>query len=315
MNWTSRYRRSFTPARVPENDTIISMLDKLLSTLAVSARLAMALLLHAAGSSLSAAETAADDVRLPVRCAVIGGLVDTGLWDELVARFEKESGERVALVASGPKHVLAGALARGEADFVTMHASDAIVNLVADGQAENLLPWLRSDLVLVGPADDPAGVRGEKDCASALRKIIAAKSKVLVHGSLGANEVLADVLTRAGLELPAEQTITVPGERHRLMLQRAKNEGAYTLIGRIPWLAGKVDGDGLAVMVAGDPQLRRPYLIATTTSDADPARRKAAQQFAAFLRSPATQKFIADYGRERYDGQPLFFGVDVRNGK
>jgi tungstate transport system substrate-binding protein len=242
---------------------------------------------------------------------VIGGLLDTGIWDEVAARFQQQTGHKVAQVASGPKHVIAGAFARGEADLITMHASDAIINLVADGHGENPQPWLRSDMVLIGPADDPAGVRGEKDTAAALRKIIASKSKVLLHGSLGANEVLADVLSRAGLELPPEQIIATPSEKHRQMLKRAKEEHAYALIGRIPFISGKVDGSGLAIMVAGDPHLRRPYLVVTTTSATDEPRRQAARQLAAFLRTPATQAWIATYGEGRYDDQPLFFPVEV----
>jgi tungstate transport system substrate-binding protein len=259
------------------------------------------------GASLGAQEKTAAPI--VVRCAVIGGLVDTGLWDGLIERYEEHSGNRAILSATGPKHVIAGELARGEADLVAMHASDAIINLVADGHGENAQPWLRSDLVLVGPADDPARVRGEKDCAAALRKIIESKSKVLVHASLGANEVLADVLARAGVELPPAQTIATPSEKHRQMLQRAKAEGAYALVGRIPFIAGKIDGDGLRVMVEGDPQLRRPYLVVTTTSADNAARQQAARQFAAFLRTPETQAWIAEYGKERYDGKPLFFSV------
>jgi tungstate transport system substrate-binding protein len=249
-----------------------------------------------------------------VRCAVIGGLTDTGLWPELAERFEKETGHRAILASTGPKHTIADALMRGEADIVTMHACDTIINLVADGHGENPQPWLRNDLVLVGPENDPAGIRGEKDAATALKNIIAAKAKLLIHSSAGAGEVLRDVLDREGLELPAAQTISVPSERHRQMLRRAAEEKAYTLIGRIPFLAGKVDRDGLAIMVQGDPQLRRPYLVVTATAKNgtakdDPLRRQAAQQLVEFLRSPATQKWIAEYGKERYDGKPLFFPV------
>jgi ABC-type tungstate transport system permease subunit len=64
-------------------------------------------------------------------------------------------------------------------------------------------------------------------------------------------------------------------------------------------------------MVSGDPHLRRPYLVVTTTSAADVPRRQAAQRLAAFLRTPATQAWIATYGQGRYDDQPLFFPVEV----
>ncbi|MEQ8786820.1 MAG: substrate-binding domain-containing protein [Pirellulaceae bacterium] len=246
-----------------------------------------------------------------VRCAVIGGLIDTGFWPALIERFEQHSGCRAALVSSGPKHVLAAAFERGDADLITMHSSDTIMNLAADGRAENPQPWARNDMILVGPPDDPAGVGGGKDAVAALRKIIESDNRLLLHGSLGANEVLADLLARGGLRLDPEKTISITADKQRAMLQRAAKERAYTLIGRIPYLSGKIESGDLAVMVQGDPRLRRPYVVATTTDVRDVARYEAARQLAAFLRAPETQAWIVQYGRGRLDDQPLFFPVTV----
>ncbi len=246
-----------------------------------------------------------------VRVAVIGGLLDTEFWPELSDRFERQSGHRVEVVASGPKHVIAEAVASGAADLVTMHASDTIINLVADGHAVDPQPWVRNDMVLVGPKADPAGIRGEKDAVAALRKIVQSKSKLLIHGSQGAGEVLGDLLTAGEIELDPALTVTLPGDKHRQALRRAASEGAYTLVGRIPFVNGKLDTGGLVVMVQGDPRLRRPYLVAIAAGKADEPRHAAARQLAAFLREPKTQDWIAGFGRGKYDDQPLFFPVTV----
>jgi tungstate transport system substrate-binding protein len=255
---------------------------------------------------------AEEQVEAPlVRCAVIGGMVDTGFWPALVERFEEQTGLRAALVSSGPKHVLAAAMERGDVDLVTMHSSDALMNVVADGKAENPQPWARSDMLLVGPADDPAGVRGEEDALAALRKIIQSKNKLLLHGSVGASEVLTGLLARGGLQLDPQHTIALPADKQRAMLRRASKEGAYTLIGRIPFLSGKIDRGDLVVMVQGDPRLRRPYVVAVTTDHKDERRHAAACRLAAFLRDPQTQAWIAGHGKNRLDDQPLFFPVTV----
>jgi tungstate transport system substrate-binding protein len=246
-----------------------------------------------------------------VRCAIIGGLSQTDLWPDLADRFERATGHKAELVASGPKHVVAAALERGEADLATMHVSDAIVQLVVVGRAENLEPWLLSDMVLVGPAGDPAGIRGERDAVAALRKLIDSRAKLLVHASAGASEVLHDLLAAGDLTLEPERTVSLPTDKHRQMLKRAAAEEAYTLVGRIPFLNGKLESGGLEVMVQGDPRLRRPYLVVVARGSQDNARLAAARELSAFLRSRETQAWIAEYGRGKLDDQPLFFPGQV----
>jgi tungstate transport system substrate-binding protein len=258
------------------------------------------------------AEEPRGEKSVTIRCAVIGGMMDTDFWPTVSARFEKRSGHKVEVVAAGPKHGIAEAFRNGQADLITMHASDKIINLVADGYGVDPQPWARNDLLLVGPKSDPARVRGEKDVVAALAKILKAKSKVLVHASLGVQDVLSDVLAAGELELDPERTISLPGDKHRQMLKRASAEEAYTLVGRIPFLNAKIPSGDMVIMVQGDPKLRRPYLVVTAKPSASgDARNAAARELARFLREPETQRFIAEFGKGKYDDQPLFFPVVV----
>lgn len=247
-----------------------------------------------------------------VRCAVIGGMHDTGLWPAVGERFEKATGHKVEMIARGPKHDIVGSFVAGEADLITMHASDTIVNLVADGYGIDPQPWAKNDLLLVGPPSDPAGIRGEKDAIAALRKIAATKSKLLLHASLGASEVLSDVLAAGKTEIDPAQLLSLPSDKHREMLKKAQDAGAYTLVGRIPYLNAKIEKHDMQIMVQGDPRLRRPYLVVVANVDnkADP-RHAAAKQLAAFLRSTETQAWLTEFGRGKLDDQPLFFPVKM----
>lgn len=120
-----------------------------------------------------------------VRVAVIGGMVFTGFWHALADRYEKQTGVRLELLATGPKNDIVKVFKEGNIDVITMHSSDAIVNLVANGYALDPQPWMRNDLVIVGPPADPAGIKGMTDAAAALKKIAVTKSPFVVHSSLG----------------------------------------------------------------------------------------------------------------------------------
>jgi tungstate transport system substrate-binding protein len=248
-----------------------------------------------------------------VRVAVIGGMVETGFWKSIGERFEKATGHKVEVVISGPKRVIAIAFEDGKADLITMHASDTIINLVADGYALDPRPWLKNDLVIVGPKADPAGIRGMTDAAEAMKKVLSSGSPFVVHSSLGAQEVLRDVLEPTGFSLRPDRTSFVFSDRSRDVLKKAEEEKAYTLVGRIPFLNGKMPNPGLVLMVQGDPRLRRPYLVAVANPSRFPqARVKAATQLAEFLRREETQQWIAGYGRGQIDDQPLFFRVSAQ---
>jgi tungstate transport system substrate-binding protein len=246
-----------------------------------------------------------------VRCAVVGGLNEIDFWPQIADRFQRATGSRLEIVATGPKHAIAEAFKAGEADVIVMHACDTMINLVADGYGENPQPWARNDFVIVGPSSDPAKVKGEKDAVAALGKIIASRAKLLIHASSGASELLGDLLSAGELELDPQATISLPGDKHRQMLKRAAAEQAYTLVGRIPFLSGKLDTSELKIMVTSDPRLRRPYLVVVAAT-AGERNLASARRFATFLREPETQAFIAGFGRGKYDQSPLLFPVKLR---
>lgn len=248
-------------------------------------------------------EAPAREAPQTIRCAVIGGMTETGLWAELAARYQRLTGNTVEVAATGPKPQVIDAFRKGGIDLITLHASDAIVNLVADGLAVDPQPWLRNDLVIVGPADDPAHIRGDTDALAAVQKIVAARGKLLIHASMGADGVLHD-LTEGHVVVPGDVLLVFSGENQHEILERAAAEHAYTLVGRIPFVSGKLRRDGIELMVRGDPRLRRPYLVAVATHAG-----AAARDLAAYLRAPETQAFIATFGVGKYDAEPLFYPV------
>ncbi|HEX7837458.1 MAG TPA: substrate-binding domain-containing protein [Kofleriaceae bacterium] len=241
-----------------------------------------------------------------VKVAVIGGMIETGFWQALAERYQAARGNRVEVVAAGPKPQVVDAFRKGGIELITVHACDAMINLVADGVARDPQPWARNDLVIVGPAADPARIRGEHDAVAAIARIVAARAPLLVHASLGADSVLHDLQEAGHIVLDPGATVMFGEDNQHRVIERAAQLSAYTMIGRIPWVTGKLKAAGVELMVQGDPRLRRPYLVEVSAA-ASPA----ALDLAAYLRSPETQQWIATFGRGKYDDQPLFFPVSL----
>jgi tungstate transport system substrate-binding protein len=264
-----------------------------------------------AGSAIAIAQEPDAGAVQTIRCAVIGGMTDTGLWQGIAKRFEEKTGHKIEVVAQGNRRVIAPVFEVGNIDLLTMHASDTIINLVADGFAEDPQPWAKNDLLLVGPPEDPAAIKGEKDVLVALQKIVDSKSKLLMHASVGTNEVLSNLLGVGEIELDPQYVISLPTDRHRVMLEKASREKAYTVVGRIPFLNAKIARYDMEIMVQGDKRLRRPYLVIVAARKKHDARYTASKQLAAFLRFPETQQWLSEFGKGTYDDFPLFYPVEV----
>ncbi len=164
---------------------------------------------------------------------------------------------------------------------------------------------MRNDLVLVGPTDDPAGVRGGSDAFAAVQKIVDTNQKLLVHATQGADSILHDLIEPTSFDI-SRAAVLFTGDNQHQVLAKAAYLHAYTLVGRIPVLEGKLREPGMDIVLSGDPRLRRPYLVETATH-ASPA----ARQLAEFLRSKETQDWLATWGKDKHGGQPLFFPVTV----
>ncbi len=203
-----------------------------------------------------------------VRACVIGGMTMTGLWDVIVQRFEAKTGYRVELVASGPRPTISVPFRSGEADFLVMHAGDITTDLVADGYGINMRPCARNDLVIYGPAADPAGIRGLKDGAEALKRIAATQSTFLDVNSNGPREVGHTLWKRAGIRPSGEWFIQDEAPYAGNIPLFANERKAYFIFGRMPSVLQKHPFGNAQILLDQDPTMRRPYIL----MEANPAR-------------------------------------------
>lgn len=256
--------------------------------------------------------TRAED-RPVIRVAVIGGMTMTGMWQELATKFEADSGWKTQLVVTGPKTVISGPFERGEVDVLTMHSSDQTTDLVANGFGINLRPWARNEHTIVGPASDPAGIRGMKDGAEALKKIAAARAPFVDFYGPGSRELTHKLWQRAGLKPEGDWVLKDESPSPQEIVAFAEKKQAYVVVGRIPVTNGKMAVGQMEVLVQGDPEMRRPYVVLEASAKKFPkANITGARALADWLTGERGQRFIIDYGRKTPGGIPLYYPVSAR---
>jgi tungstate transport system substrate-binding protein len=245
-----------------------------------------------------------------VRCAVIGGMTMTGLWPEIVKRFETETGYRAELVVTGPRPELDKAMRKGEVDLLTMHSGDITTDLVADGFAMNMRPWTRNELCIVGPAHDPAQIRGMTNGAAALRKIAEAEAPFVDFQGIGSRELSHNLWRLAGVEPKGDWVIRDDTVSKWNILQFARSNQAYVVVGYIPARMGKMNAEGMEILVKDDPVMRRPFIVMEANPNKFPqANHAGARALSDFLLSAKVQTFLLEFGAQTNGPGPLFFPV------
>jgi tungstate transport system substrate-binding protein len=248
-----------------------------------------------------------------VRCAVIGGMTMTGLWPEIAKMFEAQTGYHVEVVATGERPLLDKAIRAGKVDLLTMHSGDITTDIVADGIGVNMRPWTRNELVIVGPTNDPAGIRGMTNGALALKKIAEAQAKFVDFEGIGSREMTHTLWRLAGVEPKGEWVLKDDTAISKWnVLQFCRSNHAYVVVGYIPALTGKMQNDGMEILVKNDPVMRRPYIVMEANPKIFPSVNSAgARALSDFLLSPKVQNFLLGFGRNDTGNHPLFFPVDA----
>ncbi|MDR3456296.1 MAG: substrate-binding domain-containing protein [Verrucomicrobiae bacterium] len=247
-----------------------------------------------------------------VRCAVIGGMTMTGLWPAIAKMFEAQTGYRVEIIATGPRPDLDKVMRAGQVDLLTMHSGDITTDLVADGYGVNMRPWTRNELCILGPPDDPAHIRGLTNGAAALRQIAEARARFIDFQGIGSRELVHTLWRLSGVEPKGDWVIRDDTISKWNILQFARTNHAYVVVGYIPAQMGKMPAEGMEILVKGDPIMRRPFIVMETNPKKFPqANFTGARALSDFLLSTNVQNFLLEFGRQTNGPGPLFFPVTV----
>ena len=245
--------------------------------------------------------------RSPVILSTTTSTQDSGLLDVLVPLFEQKTGYTVKTIAVGTGQALALA-ARGEADVVLAHAPALEKKYVADGKMLDRRLVMYNDFVIIGPADDPAKIKGVTKAADAMKAIAATGSRFVSRGDSSGTHLLEKTLWKlAGVE-PQGAWYIEAGQGMGATLGIADDRKAYTLTDRGTFLAFQ-KRVRLPILVEGDKPLLNIYSVMLVNPSNGPKVNTAGgAAFAEFMLSAETQKVIKTFGVDKY-GQALFVPV------
>ena len=270
---------------------------KRFNTLALSLLLVLSLLAPAALAN----PPKADKLVL----ATTTSTMDSGLLDLLVPTFEQENGCKVQVIAVGT-----GASIRygrdGNADIVLVHAPAAEEAVVKEGFFVERKYLMHNDFIIVGPAEDPVGIKGLASAVEAFKKIQASQAVFVSRADQsGTHQKEQGLWAAAGIK-PKGAWYKEAGTGMENTLRIANEKRAYCLTDRGTYLAHQKEYD-LPILNEGDKELFNPYHIMLVAPAKYPfVNYSLAKKFSDFLTSERGQKLIAEYGVDKY-GQPLFY--------
>lgn len=225
---------------------------------------------------------------------------DTGLLDSLLPSFESASGYKVKVIAVGTGQAIAMAR-RGDAQVVLVHAPETERAHVDSGHFVRRRLVMHNDFLFVGPANDPARLRGMRDPVAALRCIVETKSSFVSRGDRSGTHMFEQKLWKlAGLQPPAPGGWYVEaGQGMAATLQMADETHGYTISDRGTFLAWQTRLE-LVPLVEGDTLFTNVYHV-MEVPDASAGARALADYFV----SAESQEIIGKFGTSRF-GRPLF---------
>lgn len=228
---------------------------------------------------------------------------NSGLLKYLLPAFEAKYGMKVHVISVGTGKALELGK-NGDVDVVLVHARPAEDKFVAEGHGVNRRDVMYNDFILVGPAEDPAALKGGKDVVAAFRKLAEGKVKFISRGDNSGTDQMEKSYWQAAGVTPKGAWFVSAGLGMGEVLTMASEMKGYTLSDRATYGAYRAK-TGLAIVVEGDPKMFNPYgIIAVNPKKYPDTNYEGAMKLIDWITSPEGQRLIAGF---RVNGEQLFF--------
>jgi len=231
---------------------------------------------------------------------------DSGLLDVLIPLFQEQSGYTVQTVAVGSGEAMKMG-EEGNADVLLVHAPASEKTFMEAGNGTDRFLVMHNDFIIVGPAADPAGIKGMTVATDAFKAIFNAGANFVTRGDdSGTHKKELALWKSAELDPAGQAWYTETGQGMGASMTVASETESYILTDRATYLANK-DNYQLEILVEGDKSLLNVYHVITVNQTKWPkVNYEGALAFANFMIDPATQEVISQFGADKF-GQPLFF--------
>ena len=241
-----------------------------------------------------------------IRASTTTSLYQTGLLDHLANEFRKTHPNveiHFQAVGSGQALKLAE---QGDVYMVFVHAPSLEKQYIEEGVVEKVAIFAYNYFVIVGPADDPAGVARTSSATDAFKKIYEAGERGLAKfvsrgDNSGTHVKELSLWDKAGLSPQGKPWYIESGQGMAQTLVMAEEMSTYTLSDISTFLDVKQKGQipSLKILYEGGEELINIYSVYVVKDGG------AAKEFANFIVSEEGQAVIAEYGKDRF-GKPLF---------
>ncbi len=229
---------------------------------------------------------------------------DSGLLDVLVPDFQEKTGYTVKTVAVGSGE----AMKMGEecnADVLLVHSPAAEKDFMDNNYGTDRRLVMHNDFIIVGPASDPAGIKGVTTAVEAFTKIADSQSPFISRADKSGTNSKELAIWKAANITPEGDWYVESGQGMGATLKIASEQGAYTLTDRATYLAN-IDNLQLENLVEGEKSLLNIYhVIAVNPANCPTVNNGGATAFEDYIVSPKAQAIIGAFGTEKF-GQPLF---------
>jgi tungstate transport system substrate-binding protein len=244
---------------------------------------------------------AAEQTRL--RLATTTSTENSGLLAELIPPYENERGVKIDVIAVGTGKAIKLGMA-GDVDVVLVHARSKEDKFVDEGYGVDRRDVMYNDFVLLGPASDPADIRGLADVTDAMARVAVTKSTFVSRGDdSGTHSKEISLWNEAGV-MPEGAWYLEAGRGMGEVIVMATERGGYTLSDRGTYIAfgNKTD---LVALVSGDERLFNPYGAIMVNPERHPHVNEAlGRDFLDYLVSDQAKGLITGF---RKAGQQLFY--------
>jgi tungstate transport system substrate-binding protein len=229
---------------------------------------------------------------------------DSGLLDVLVPDFQDKTGYTVKTVAVGSGE----AMKMGQdcnADVLLVHSPAAEKEFMDNNYGSDRRLVMHNDFIIVGPASDPAGIKGMATAGEAFTQISESQSPFISRGDQSGTNTKELGIWKAANITPEGEWYIESGQGMGATLTMASEKEAYTLTDRATYLAN-IDNLRLETLVEGEKALLNIYhVIVVNPANCPTVNNAGAIAFADYIVSPETQNLIGSFGTEKF-GAPLF---------